>query len=178
MCLDPVTLGITASQMMAASAAITVASAVASNQSQAAQAAAQAKAVQQNRDAEHMDAERQQQQAAEVAAGTTNAHAMQAYKDMASFDAIAGEAGGGVTPQRGAAAMGIQQGQDLATVASNARKTQGEITYSDIASGNKATQGLASIKQPSLTELGLTIAGAGANYGNAIYKQKTAKGTE
>jgi hypothetical protein len=156
--------------------AVTVASAVMQQQATADAADAQAQAIKQNRDAERMDTERQMQQAQEVGAATINAHALQSYKDMATFDAIAGESGGGVSAQRGAAAMGIQSGQDLATVAANAQRGSGELAFSDIASGNKAAQSFASIKQPSMAELGLTIAGAGASYNASMLKMGKATG--
>lgn len=170
MCLDPVTLA------AIASAAISAVGAVSAHNAQEDQAEAQAKAVLQNRDAARMDNERAMQQAAEAAAGEANTHAMQARRDMAAFDAITGEAGGGVSAKRQAAAIGIQNGQDLTTVQSNARKGQAEIGFGDSAAGIKASQQLASIKQPSMLETGLTIAGAGVRYQTTMNDIKYAKG--
>jgi hypothetical protein len=169
MCLDPVT-------MAAISAGITGLQAVTGYAAQSDAADAQALKINQERASARMDAERAQQQAYEQAAGEANAHSMKAASDMALFDAIAGENGGGVSSQRGAAAIGIQNGQDLATINSNARKGQSEIGFGDLAAGNRATQSLAAIRQPSLLEAGLTIAGAGVSYGNSMNKIKTSTG--
>lgn len=155
---------------------MTAASAAAKYQADSEAAESQAAAVQQNRNAARMDAERLQQQEQEAAAASVNAHAMQAHKDMAAFDAIAGESGNSVSSQRGRAVMGIKQGQDLATITSNVRKGQQEIGFGDIASSNKSSQQAASIKQPSLTEAGLTIASAGVRYGTDMNAIKNAKG--
>jgi hypothetical protein len=121
-------------------------------------------ALQRQRDGERMDAERAQQRAHEEAAAQTNEHSMAAYKELAAFDAIAGENGGGVTSQRASAAMGIREGQDLATISGNAQKRQVELGFSDFASQNRQKTALAaipSVRRPSLLEAGLTIAGSG-----------------
>lgn len=155
---------------------LTAAGAVASHQAEQDAADKQARAIQQQRDAARMDAERQQQQQYEEAAASANAHALQAHKEMAAFDAISLEAGGGATATRGGVAMGIRQGQDLATINANARRAQVEIGMGDLAAGNKAQQQMASIKQPSLLQAGLTIAGAGVTYGNTMNKIRSATG--
>jgi hypothetical protein len=172
--------------MAVASAAVSAAGAVAKEQAE--QQAAdqqtegnkrQAEAIQRQRDGERMDAERQQQDAYAAAASSTNEHAQQAYKDLAAFDAISSESGNGVTAQRGAAAIGIRNGQDQATLAANARRQQTEIGFGDFASQNKASASLAAIKPvtgPSMLEAGLTIASAGVTYGTTMNKIKNAKG--
>lgn len=136
-------------------------------------------ALERQRDGERMDSERMQQQAQEEAAAAANAHAMDAYKDMAAFDAIAGENGGGVTSQRASAALGIRQGQDLATINSNAQKRQAEIGFGDFASSNRQKASMAaipSVKQPSLLAAGLTIAGAGLSAQAGVNKIKANTG--
>ena len=179
MCLDPLTLA-------AITASLSAAGAVAkySAESDAADKQEQKNRIdrenlQSQRDTERMDAERAQQQAQEETAASVNAHAHTAFKDMAAFDAIASEAGGGVSSDRARGAMGIAQGQDLATITSNARKQQAEIGFSDLASASRLKQANASIqsvKRPSLLEAGLTIAGAGVNYQSSVNKIGTAKG--
>lgn len=171
MCLEPTTLA-------ALSAGIQGVQAIATYQAQAGAAKAQSLRIQQERDAARMDAERQQQQAYEAGAAEANAHAMQATKDLALFDAISAEGGGGVTARRQQAAIGIGAGQDLATVASNAQKQQMEISLGDQAAGLRASQQLASVRQPSLLEAGLTIAGAGIRYNTTMNKIKGMKGTD
>lgn len=137
--------------------------------------------LQSQRDTERMDAERAQQQAQEEAASSVNSHAHAAFKDMASFDAIASEAGGGVTSDRARAALGIAQGQDLATITSNARKQQAEIGFGDLASASRQTQANASIQsvqRPSLLQAGLTIAGAGVKYQTDMNKLRASTGSK
>lgn len=136
----------------------------------------QGEAIKLTRDLARMDAEREQQQAAEVAAAEANEHSMQAMKDMAAFDAIAAETGGGVSMQRGSVAIGVQNGQDMATVASNARRTQTEIGMGDLAAGTRAQQRLAAIQRPSSTLTALTIAGHGVDYMKARAKEKNGTG--
>lgn len=162
MCLDPVTLATLAITAASAAAQYEQASDAADDQEQANRNTREA--LQKQRDGERMDSERMQQQAHEEAAGEANAHAMDALKDMAAFDAIAGENGGGVTSQRASAALGIRQGQDLATISSNAQKRQAEIGFGDFASTNRQAASMAaipSVRRPSLMQAGLTIAGAG-----------------
>ena len=141
--------------------------------------------LQSQRDTERMDTERAMQQAQEEAAGTVNAHAQDAMREMAAFDAIAGEFGGGASSARGRAAIGIAQGQDLATISSNSRKRQGELGFGDLASASRFKQGTAAtnalpvyaaIKRPSMLEAGLTIASAGINYQTAANKVASSKG--
>lgn len=137
----------------------------------------QAQAVQDTRNAARMDAERAQQQQGEVDAGTANAHALAAAQHMAAFDAISSEAGSsGATAQRGAAAIGVQSGQDMATIASNSRHAQGEITIGDQAAGIKASQQMAAIQRPSGTMAMLQIASTGVNAYTEYQKQEAATG--
>jgi hypothetical protein len=164
--------------MAGISAGLSGVQAVAGYMAQSSQADAATLKINQDRQAARMDAERQQQQAYEASAAEANAQAMRAADVLATFDAISGENGGGVSSQRGAAVIGIQNGQDLATVNRNAQKTQQEIGFGDLAAGTRASQSMASIKQPSLLEAGLTIAGAGVRYGNTMNKMKNARGTE
>ena len=176
MCLATTTLMAISAAMTAASAAAQYSSAQDAANKQEEANNNKKKALDQQLDGERMDLERQQQAEQEAAAAAGNAHAMQATKDMASFMAITGESGGGVSAGRGAAAIGIQNGQDMATLASNSRKKQVEIGMGDFASRNRNASSKAAIQsvaQPSLLQAGLTIAGAGVNYqkeANALIK--------
>lgn len=168
MCLDPITLA-------AISAGITATTAVVSHNAQSDAAEQQGKALQQQRDAENMDNERAATQERERAAAEANAYASQANKEMAAFDAMTGEYGGN---GRGMSTLGIQQGQDLATIQSNSLKGQAEIGFSDMASANKRTQGMAAINKPSILQTGLTIAGAGVNAASTYQKTKALTGVK
>lgn len=165
MCLDPASLAL-------ASLALSATSAVTSYVAQGKAADNQAKAINQQNQATHMDAERQAGQQYEQASGEVNAQAMQARRDAAAYGAIVGEGGSGVSAQRRYAAIGIQNGQDLATIQSNATHGQQETAIGAMASTNKASQQLASISQPSLLQAGLTIGSAAANYGTAMNRIK------
>lgn len=177
MCLDPATIAMLAISAASAAAQYEQASDVADDQEQTNRNTREA--LQKQRDGERMDAERMQQQAHEEAAGEANAHALLAYKDMAAFDAIAGESGGGVTSQRASAALGIQQGQNLATISSNAQKRQAEIGFGDFASTNRQAASMAaipSVRRPSLMQAGLTIAGAGVTAYSDTQRNKAMTG--
>lgn len=112
----------------------------------------------------HMDLQRQATQQAEQAAGENNAYAAAARRDMATLDAFNGEYGGGNTGNRAVAVMGVQQGQDFATIGSNAMKKQGEISLASTASNLSTSQGIAAINKPSMTGSLLTIAGQTAGH--------------
>lgn len=179
MCLATTTLMAISAAMTAASAAAQYSSAQDAANKQEEANNNKRQALDQQRDGERMDLERQQQAEQEAAAAAGNAHAMQATKDMASFMAIAGESGGGASAGRGAAAIGIQNGQDMATLASNSRKQQVEIGMGDFASRNRAITGKAAIQavaQPSLLQSALTIGGAATRYGTDMNKIKNATG--
>ncbi|QSI31477.1 hypothetical protein GNX71_18590 [Variovorax sp. RKNM96] len=131
---------------------------------------AQAKAIKQANDLKQNDLDRQQQQLTEQRAAEANALAMRQREDMAAFDVIAGENGGGITSQRGLASLGIQQGQDTATLKDNGLKQSAEIGYAKAAASTGAASKLSTIQQPSYAQAGLSIASAGVSYGTAQSK--------
>jgi hypothetical protein len=179
MCLEPVTLATLALSTLSAVGQYEAQSEAADQQER--QNENQRKALLMQRDGERMDAERAQQAAYEAAASSTNEHAHQAMKDLAYFDAISGESGGGVTSQRKAAAIGIANGQDQATIASNAQKQQVEIGFGDFASANRAKAGIdaiQSVRKPSLLQAGLTIAGNGLSAYTKDQQIKSLKGNQ
>jgi hypothetical protein len=163
MCLDPATL---AMLTMAASAAQGVASYAAANQ----QAKAQADAVNAQNRATQMDLERQASQQREDGAAEANAYAQQARRDMSLLDALVGEGAAGNSADRAGVVQTLKNEQDLATIQNNSRRGQSEIGFSSLASTNTAKQRMAAIQRPSLLQTGLTIAGAGLNYGTTVNK--------
>lgn len=171
MCLDPTTLA-------ALSFATQATSAVYGYMAQSAQADAQE---QQNRVARdlfaqeeslaRMDLERQRQQEYEAAAAEANQYAAAARREMATFDALIGEGAAGNTANRRMAAIGIRQGEDLATLKTNANRVQSELGFQASAISNQRIQKVASLRapeRPSLFGTALTIGAAGIQYGNNL----------
>lgn len=150
MCADPVTL-----TLMAISAATTISQ----HNAQMEGAKNQQDALDLNNRVTHMDLQRQAGQQAEQAAGENNAYAAAARRDMATLETFNGEYGGGNTGSRAMSVMGVQQGQDFATIGSNAMKKQGEISLSSTASNLSTSQGMAAINKPTIAGSLLTIAG-------------------
>lgn len=142
--------------------ATTAISAYSQYQSQKKLAESQAQAVQFERATDNMDADRAIHDERERAAAEANAHAQQANRDMAAMAAMNSEFGGN---GRNMAALGIQQGQDLATIQRNSQRAQTEIGIGDLSAGTRAANSLASIRKPSALQAGLTIANAGLQYG-------------
>ena len=123
-----------------------------------------------------MDLARQRQQEGENAAAEANAYAAQALKDQGELDAILGEGFAGNTAGRKTAVIGIQQGQDFATLASNSNRVQAELGFASSAASNATNQKIASLRpgdRPSGLGTALTIAGHGMNYAKTINGLKT-----
>lgn len=171
MCLDPGTLA--ALQLATAATA-----AVAAYQGQSSMADAQAKGneIQTKQflleaDQSRMDAERQRSEQYQAAAAETNRYAAEARANLASYDALLGEGAAGNTAGRKLATVGVQNGENLSTLASNATRVQAEIGMGERSSLNATNQKLASLRpveRPSLAGTALTIAGAGLKYGQQM----------
>ncbi len=120
-----------------------------------------------------MDIARQRQQEYEAAAGEANSYASQALRERGEMDAILGEGFAGNTGERRTAAMGIRQGNDMATLNSNASKVQAELGYASMAASNTRNQRIASLRDatgPSAFGTALTIAGSAMRTGQDINK--------
>lgn len=120
---------------------------------------------QQERDA--MDSARARSQQWETDAAETNQYAMEHRKAFATFDALVGEGAGGVTAQRKLATMSTQQGQDMATLASNSTKARSEISLGEngrAATTNNQIASIKDVKGPSPLGMALQIGGAGLDY--------------
>jgi len=124
-----------------------------------------------------------QQDASEV-----NAHQLEAMRERATLDALLGEYGIGNTGDRRLAALGIAQGQDLATVRDNATRGQAELGLAesaDVASIRSRVTGLPVAQRPSGAGLALGLAGSALQLGSRldaindphgdIRRQKTAR---
>lgn len=121
--------------------------------------------LQQERDA--MDASRARSQQWEQDAAETNQYAQEHRKAFATFDALVGEGAGGVTASRKYASMGIKEGQDLTTLASNSTKARSEISLGEngrAATTNNQIASIRDVKGPSPLGLALQIGGAGLDY--------------
>jgi|GEM_PF-6152523 len=124
------------------------------------------------------DGERMRREQYEEDASEVNAYQQQAQRERASLEALLGEYGGGNTGDRKLAAIGIQQGQDLATVRSNATKKQAELGYqesSDLWNISNQVHSLTPAVRPSALGAGLTIAGAGLQLGSRLHDIKNPK---
>lgn len=135
-------------------------------------------------DAARADQERMRTQQAEQAASETNAYEDAARKQRASLDALIGEYGGGNTGERRLATLGMAQGQDLATMQSNAQKASAEAGFQGTAalsSINSKVTGLTPGMKPSSTGLALNLAStaltAGSRY-QTINNPKPGAGTK
>lgn len=162
MCLDPASA--TALTLMKVSAGISAASALASYAQGTATAKAQTEAVKRNADLQQADLDRQAGEQREAEAAQMNEQARSARKDMALFDAVAGEYGGGVSVDRASAAMGIQQGEGTATLAKNSDNAGRQNSMTSLALQARTGSQLASISRPSLIGTALTIGGSYADY--------------
>lgn len=129
-------------------------------------------AIKRNEELQAMDAARQQSQLAAQGAEEMNAAQRQAMADMATLDAIAGEYGGGNTVNRTATVQGIQAGEQLATIRSNARTGLNEAAAGAFAARERSMSQLRNVQGPSLFGTALQIGGAALNsYSN--YKSLT-----
>jgi hypothetical protein len=120
-----------------------------------------------------MDGERQAQQQYETAAAETNAYGMEVVKARGAYDALIGEGFGGNSGDRKLATMGIRQGQDLATIASNARKSAAEVQMGTANSVNATGQKFASLRpgdRPSALGAVLQLGGAAIDYKTSMNK--------
>lgn len=114
---------------------------------------------------------RQMQQQYEQDASQANQHQLDAMRTQATMDTLLGEFGAaGGSADRRLATLSVRQGQDLATLRSNATKSQQEISMgarSDLISiANAGASQQRAVARPSLIGTGLTIAGAALQYGD------------
>jgi hypothetical protein len=112
----------------------------------------------------------QQQQTAAQAADRQNEAVKQARAEGATFDAIAGEYGGGVTADRGHAATAFEQNQNLAAIDRDRNAALSQIGQESKGVESSYQSNLASIQRPSYIGTALTIAGAAAG-GYAGYEK-------
>lgn len=162
MCLDPASA--TALTLMKVSAAMSAATAVASYAQGNAVADAQEQAIKQNAALQQADLDRQAGEQREADASQMNEQARAAMKDMALFDVVAGEFGGGVSSDRASASMGIQQGEATATLAKNSDNVARQGSMTSLALQARTGSQLASISRPSLIGTALSIGGTYAGY--------------
>lgn len=162
MCLDPASM--TALTLAKVSAGMSAATAALSYVQGNAQASAQSQAIQRNAEMQQADLDRRAGEQAQATAAQMNDQARKAQADMALFDTISGEFGGGVTQQRASAAMGIQQGEALATIGKNHDSTARQGSFDSLALKSQTASQLASISRPSLLGTALTIGGSYVGY--------------
>lgn len=118
-----------------------------------------------------MDIARQRQQEYENAASEANSYAADMRREQSEVDALLGEAFAGNSGDPRTATMGIWQGQDMATLTSNASRVQSELGYASSAESNSARQKMASLRpadHPSKFGAALTLAGHGLTYAKTM----------
>lgn len=117
------------------------------------------------------DAERQRQYQYEQAASEVNAYQTEALREQSSLDAMLGELGSGNTASRRLATLSTRQGQDLATITSNARRQQVEASLSEAATvgsiRSKATA-LRPGERPSKAGLAMTLGSTALQAGTRL----------
>jgi hypothetical protein len=137
---------------------------VASVAAQQQQAKQQANALNAEHAQQQNDLNRQQDQYDQQARQAMNEQARQAMHDMALFDTVTGEYGGGNSADRAATIATVQNGEALATIAGNRDKAQMENRFQSLATTARTNSMLASIRQPSWIESGLRLGSAYMDY--------------
>src|ERR1051325_2600606 len=115
--------------IMAIAAGISAVSAGVAYQEGKSAAKTQEKAMEANATLEQNALSRQAQQTAEAAAEHQNERALAARQEMAAFDAVTGEFGGGVSAQRMASEVAFNRQKDLASISRNRDNSVAEIGY-------------------------------------------------
>lgn len=156
-----ITLATMAAYASAASAVVGVASTVAAQDAARKSANTQADTINANNAAEHMDAQRTEDQLAGATAEQMSMRAIEARKNLARIQTLNGEGGGGATGDRLANESAFNANQDQATIGDNFKKQASQLAFGGAAASRSAQSQMASIRQPSLLGTGLTIAGQG-----------------
>lgn len=143
----------------------------------------QADAIEREQNAQLNDQARIMEQQRQSDMAQANAYADQARARMAHMETILGEGGSGVTGDRKLTALGLEQGQDMVTLADNARKRSEDLSFGSYATKVRGSNALASISQPSLLGSGLTLASAGLRFNQTMneiggQKKTSANATE
>lgn len=130
-----------------------------------------AQQTQQALDERRNDEARQMQAQYTQDASQVNQHQLDAMRTQATMDALLGEFGAaGGSADRRLATLGVRQGQDIATLKSNATAAQQEISMgarSDLISiANAGASQQRAVVRPSVLGTGLTIASAALQYGD------------
>jgi hypothetical protein len=128
-------------------------------------ASAQASAIEDQANRQQGDRQRVEDEAARRANAEMNEVARQRQADLALFDAVAGEYGGGASVSRGRAVRSVQAGERAETIRSNASGTMSQLGFEGRSLQSQANSRLAAIDQPSILETGLQIGSAYLQYG-------------
>lgn len=164
MCLDPITIsGVTigvATQLAAASAAVSTLSAVATYAQQSKSASGQSAATQSAYDSSVSQARNQQVETAQASGAQQSERARQALIETGHLQALANESGtAGGSDDRVTNEANFNAGTDIASIQANTESSQRQIIGSLNGSYAQAQQRSASIVNPSLIGTGLQIAG-------------------
>ncbi len=117
----------------------------------------------------------QMNQVSEAAAQQANERNLAARQEAASFAAVSGEYGGGVSSQRGIGVTAFNQSNDLSLIDANRNRNLTQLGREGGAANLKYQAQLASLNQPSTLGTGLQIAGAATNAYATYDANKTAQ---
>lgn len=161
--------------ILAASMAISAASATLQYQQQRKQAAAQEKAVQYGNALETAALHRQYEEQGAVAQEQMGERAVQHLQDLGRLRAIAADMGNaGNTQDRVMSAEANAYGKDIVTITTNARRASEQSHAQGMSAQAEADTMLSNIKRPSALGLGLQIAGTAAQAYGAYSSQQAA----
>lgn len=142
---------------------ISAASAVAAHQQQSGQAKNQQAAIEREARLQQADLVRQRDQQFDAANAEMNEHARQAMQEMAMFDVVAGEYGGGNSVDRARTVGDVQNGEQLATISHNASIASGESSFRSLSVREQALSRIGAIQRPSNLGTALQIGSAAVN---------------
>jgi hypothetical protein len=145
--------------MAIASMAATVVSAQAQSKQANQQADAMAKEQQQNQNALGL----RMNQEATAAANEANERNKHAQQEAAAFSAVSGEYGGGVSSDRGLAAINAARTSDLGSIAANRDNALSQMGQESQGSSLRYQSSLSSLARPSKLGVGLSLVGSAAS---------------
>lgn len=124
------------------------------------QASKQARAVEKASQQRENDRKRQQDEAFRQGTAQVNEESRRAREDMALFDTLAGEFGGGRSVDRVRTIANVQNSERMATLGNNSRLQLAQIGFDGLANEARTNSQLAAIDRPSVLGSALTIGNA------------------
>lgn len=120
----------------------------------------QTKAIERASALKENDRKRQEDEAFRQGAALQNEHARQGASDMALFDVMAGEFGGGRSIERARAVGELQADERTATLGNDSRLALTRLGFDGLANKAQSDSQLSAINRPSLLSSAMTIGSA------------------